>query len=78
MGRIPKINMDFGDNQSFQSLFQGITRDLGMINFESQIVSEHFLDQPLWYNCLIRINSKPVNKVRHLLRDDNISFLSLK
>ena len=48
---------------------------------------EHFLDQPLWYNSLIRIGNKPVffkdwlgkgvTKVRHLLGNHNNTFLSL-
>ena len=60
----------------------------GEINFQNQVMSEeHFLDQPLWYDSLIKIGNKPVfskdwlgkgvTKVRHLLGNDNNIFLSL-
>ena len=70
------------------AFFREILEIWGEINFENQIMSkEHFLDQPLWYNSLIRIGNKPVffkdwlgkgvTKVRHLLGNDNNTFLSL-
>ena len=70
------------------AFFREILEIWGGINFEKQIMSEeHFLDQPLWYNSLIRIGNKPVffkdwlgkgvTKVRHLLGNDNNTFLPL-
>ena len=56
-------------------------------NFEDRIMSEnHFLNQSLWYNSLIRIDNHPVfypewhrkgiTKVKHL-KDNSNNFLSL-
>ena len=68
--------------------FRELPESWGEINFEKQITSEnHLLDQPLWYNSLIRIDNKPVffkewfakgiTTVRHLLRMGTNIFLSL-
>ena len=42
------------------AFFREILEIWGEINFENQIMSEeHFLDQPLWYNSLIRLVINP-------------------
>ena len=57
------------------------------VNFEPKIISrDHFLDQQLWHNSLIKIAnktvflknwfSKGITRVKHLLGPDN-TFLSL-
>ena len=57
------------------------------VNFEPEIASkEHFLDQQLWHNSLIKIANKPfffqnwftkeITRVKHLLGPDN-NFLLL-
>ena len=59
------------------------------VNFDSQMTSkDKFFRQPLWHNCLIKIANKPVFfkdwctngiiMVKHLLGQDNNTFLSLK
>ena len=84
-------NLNTRDTLEITKVSNAFFRDIeiwGEINFESQIMSEkHFLDQPLWYNSLIRIGNKPVffkdwlgkgvTKMRHLLGNDNNTFLSL-
>ena len=59
------------------------------VNFDSQMTSKgQFFRQPLWHNCLIKIANKPVFfkawctkgiiMVKHILGQDNNTFLSLK
>ena len=59
------------------------------VNFDSQMTSkDQFFGQSLWHNSLINIANKPVFfkdwcteeiiMVKHLLRPDNNTFLSLK
>ena len=57
------------------------------VNFEGSVQSQNqFLEQPLWYNSLIRVGKKPIfytklflkgiSKVKHIMRDYN-KFFSL-
>ena len=57
------------------------------VNFEGSIQSQNqFLEQPLWYNSLIRVGNKPIfykklfskgiSKVKDIMRDHN-KFFSL-
>ena len=59
------------------------------VNFEQQLASlEHFQEQNLWHNSLIRIENKPIffkdwcskgiTKVKHLQKPECNSYLSLK
>ena len=59
------------------------------VNFEQQLASlEHFQEQNLWHNSLIRIENKPIffkdwcskgiTKVKHLQKPEYNSYLSLK
>ena len=57
------------------------------VNFEGSVKSQNqFLEQPLWYNSLIKVGNKPIfykklflkgiSKVKHIMRDCN-KFFSL-
>ena len=85
-------NLNVRDTLDLTKVSDDFFRELleiwGEINFENQITSEnHLLDQPLWYNTLIRVDDKPgffkewfakgITKVRHLLRMGTNTFLSL-
>ena len=85
-------NLNVRDTLDLTKVSDDVFRELlerwGEINFEKQITSEnHLLDQPLWFNSLIRIDNKPVffkewfakgiTTVKHLLRMGTNIFLSL-